>query len=79
MPIKSYLAHPKKGKREELVHSLSKLEECEVILAENNDLIILVTETSNKSQEDKLKEKLETIESLKLLSMVSGFNTTKNE
>ncbi len=79
MPIKSYLAHPKKGKRAELVNALSNLQECEVIPAENNDLLIVVTETSNKAQEDKLKETLETIDSLKMLSMVSGFNTSKND
>lgn len=75
MPIISYLAHPHEGKKEELIKTLNSLQECEVIPAENKDLLILVTETENKAEEDKLKQKLETIDSLKLLSMVSGYNT----
>ena len=35
MPIKSYLAHPHEGKKEELIVAISALTECEVIPAEN--------------------------------------------
>lgn len=77
MPIKSYLAHPLKGKKNELIESLSVLKNCEVIPSENKDLLIVITETENHSQDDLLKEKIEAIESLKLLAMVSGFDTPK--
>lgn len=75
MPIKSYLAHPHQGRKEELVKALNELNECEVIPAENKEVLILITDTSNKLEEDKLKEQLETIDSLQMLSMVSGFNS----
>ncbi|REH43365.1 hypothetical protein C7448_1147 [Tenacibaculum gallaicum] len=75
MPIKSYLAHPHDGKKDELIKALSTLNECEVIPAENKDVLVVVTETETKIEEENLKQKLETISSLKLLSMVSGFNT----
>ncbi|WGH76764.1 hypothetical protein P8625_06330 [Tenacibaculum tangerinum] len=75
MPIKSYLAHPHDGKKDELIKALSSLNECEVIPAENKDVLVVVTETETKAEEDILKQKLETIGSLKLLAMVSGFNT----
>ncbi|MCH4554096.1 hypothetical protein [Aestuariibaculum lutulentum] len=78
MPIKSYLAHPHQGKKQELVHALSSISSCEVIPAENNDLVIVVTETNNNTEDDILKEKIEAIESLKLLAMVSGFDTPKS-
>ena len=78
MPIKSYLAHPHEGRKSELIESLSAINECEVIPARNKDLLIVVTDTQDKIEEDILKEKLETIESLKLLVMVSGFNTNKD-
>lgn len=78
MPIISYLAHPHEGKKDELIQALSVVDKCEVIPAENKDLLIVVTETETKSEEENLKEKLETIASLKLLTMVSGFNTPKN-
>lgn len=77
MPIKSYLAHPKEGKKEDLLMALSKINHCEVIPAQNKDVIVLVTDTKSEIEENILKEKLEAIESLKLFSMVSGFDTPK--
>jgi len=74
MPIKSYLAHPHEGKKSELIKALSAINECEVIPARNEELLIVVTDTQDKIEEDNLKEKLETIESLKLLAMVSSFS-----
>ncbi|APQ16759.1 hypothetical protein [Maribacter hydrothermalis] len=78
MPIKSYLAHAVTGKKEELKNALLRLPQCEVVLAENQDIIALVTDTVNEDEEDLLKEKIETIPSLKLLSLVSGFQTPQN-
>ncbi|WP_103069426.1 hypothetical protein [Aquimarina sediminis] len=78
MPIKSYLAHPHEGKKNELINALSAIDQCEVMPADNKDLLILITETENKAEEAILKEKIETIDSLKLLAMVSGFNTPQN-
>ncbi|MCK5441959.1 MAG: hypothetical protein KAJ23_08720 [Maribacter sp.] len=75
MPVKSYLAHPHEGKKSELLSALSEIECCEVIPAENKDVIVLVTDTANEIEENILKEKLEAIESIKLFSMVSGFDT----
>ncbi|WP_027137346.1 hypothetical protein [Gaetbulibacter saemankumensis] len=75
MPIKSYLAHPHEGKKSELVQALTSISSCEVIPAENNDLLIVITETTNNTEDNILKEKIEAIESLKLLAMVSGFDT----
>ena len=75
MPIKSYLAHPHQGKKRELFDALSKLKSCEVIPAENKEVIVLVTDTKNEIEENILKEKLESIESLRLFAMVSGFDT----
>ncbi len=75
MPIKSYLAHPFQGKKDELIKALSSIKQCEVIPAQNKDLLILVTESKNNLEEDIIKQKIETIKSLKLLAMVSGFNS----
>jgi hypothetical protein len=78
MPIKSYLVHPILGKKEELFSVLTKMEECEVVPAKNQDLLALVTDTPNEQEEQALKERIEAISSLKLLSLVSGFNTSHN-
>ena len=75
MPIKSYLAHPHEHKKGELLLALSKLKHCEAIPAENKDVIVLVTDTENELEEQKLKEKLEAITSLRSVALVSGFDT----
>ena len=75
MPVKSYLAYPHDGRKTELIQSLSALSGCEVIPAENHDLLVLVTETEDNFQEKELREKLDAIDSMKLLTMVSGFTT----
>lgn len=78
MPIKSYLAHPHLGKKMEVMQTLSSIDCCEVIPAENKDLLILITDTNNTKEEDDLKIRLESVDSIKLLAMVSGFNAPKN-
>ncbi|NER17469.1 hypothetical protein [Spongiivirga citrea] len=78
MPIKSYLAHPHDGKKEQLLQDLSIIQECEVLPAENRDILILVTDTKDDHSEVELEKKLKTIKSLKLLAMVSGFNSKQN-
>ncbi|TMU56140.1 hypothetical protein [Flagellimonas algicola] len=75
MPIKSYLVHPHDGKKEELLQELSTMASCEVVPAQNMEIIALVTETETKQEEEVLKARLESIKSLKLLALVSGFNT----
>ena len=78
MPIKSYLAHPQDGKKADLINALSKMANCEVIPAENKDLLIVVTDTDDLTEDEQLKEAIEAIDSLKLLALVSGFDTPKN-
>jgi nitrate reductase NapAB chaperone NapD len=78
MPIKSYLAHPHSGKKSEVIRTLSSMDCCEVIPAENKDLLIVITDTNNNKEEDDLKTRLESVDSIKLLAMVSGFNAPKN-
>lgn len=79
MAIRSYLAHPHTGQKDQLINELSFLKNCEIIPAENKDVIVLVTETEDDTEDKILKEKIETFSSLKLLALVSGFNTPKND
>ena len=73
MAIKSYLAHPHIGKKVELIQELSSMNFCEIILTENQEILILITDTRGKQEEKALRERLELISSLKKLSNVSGF------
>lgn len=79
MPITSYLAHPQEGKKSELIKALTSFNECEVIPAENKDVLVVVAETQDAEEEKILKEKIEALDSLKLLALVSGFNTPQND
>ena len=78
MPIISYLVYPQEGKKKELLKSLSFFDNCEVIPAENENILILITDTKDKKEEESLLEKIDALEGLKLRSMVSGFNSPKN-
>ena len=61
MPIKSYLAIPSEGQKDDLQQDISKLLECEVIPSENKDVLVVLTETVNDEEEKKLFKKLRII------------------
>jgi nitrate reductase NapAB chaperone NapD len=72
MPIFSYLAYPVEGAKEQLVKDLAALDFCEVTPSENEEVLILVTDTPNEETEKKLQEKLEALELLESLGMTFG-------
>ncbi|MCT4624703.1 MAG: hypothetical protein N4A46_13865 [Schleiferiaceae bacterium] len=74
MPIKSFIAHPKWGKKEQLIEDLEQLDACEIIPSTNEEIVVLVTDTPDKAADIALEEKLHNLESLQMLSMVSGFD-----
>ncbi|NOY70515.1 MAG: hypothetical protein GXP53_13700 [Deltaproteobacteria bacterium] len=73
MPVFSYIAYPSKGiSKEQLVRDLSAMNHCEVMAAENNDVLILVTDTRGEDQEKALQKKLKNLKSLESLAMAYG-------
>lgn len=72
MAIKSYLAYPRTGKMPELIRQLSAIPGCEVNAAENRDVLILITETPNQEEDDKLEARLANLSSLATLTLVYG-------
>ena len=72
MPIKSYIAWPTPGRAAELESSLLQIPGCEVITAENRELLLLVTDTPGEHAEDALCGQLEQLADLQCLSLVSG-------
>jgi len=74
MPIKSYILHYEESKREALIRVLQKLQGCEIIPAQNHDVIVLVTDTKTEELDNKLYNKLLEIKGLKHVSLVSGFD-----
>lgn len=74
MPIFSYLAIPKEGAGETMRVELSALNCCQVIPAENQDVIVLVTDTPDDITEKKLQETLKSLPSLQSLSLAFGYD-----
>ena len=72
MPIFSYLAYPVQGAKKQLAKDLAALDFCEVTPSENEEVLILVTDTPDEETEKKLQKKLEALESLESLGMTFG-------
>jgi nitrate reductase NapAB chaperone NapD len=72
MPIKSYLAYPIAGQRDQLAEALANIDGCEVLPAENHDIVVLVTDTPDEPSEQRLAEALKAIPSLQFLALVAG-------
>ena len=73
MPVKSYLARPHAGKFNELIVELSALKGCEITPSTNEEIAVLVTDTLNEEEDIRLVSKINTLDNLKMLTMVSGF------
>ncbi len=72
MPVLSYLAYPVRGAKEALFNDLSALDHCDVIPAENEEILILVTDTPDEEKERELQGKLKKLKSLQSLGMTFG-------
>ncbi|TKB06098.1 hypothetical protein [Desulforhopalus sp. IMCC35007] len=74
MPIFSYLALPKEGAGETMRTELSALDYCQVIPADNQDVVVLVTDTPDATTEERLQKNLRRLPSLQSLSLTFGYD-----
>ena len=72
MPVFSYLAYPKREAKEQLIKDLTALDYCEATPADNEEILILVTDTPDEDQEKALQKKLKELNSLESLGMTFG-------
>jgi len=72
VPVFSYLAYPEQGAKEQLLNDLAALDYCEVTPAENEEILILVTDTPDEEKEKELQGKLKKLKSLQSLGMTFG-------
>jgi nitrate reductase NapAB chaperone NapD len=72
MPIFSYLAYPVKDALEDLRDDLSALSHCEVIPADREQVLILLTDTPDEKEEKQLQNKLKKLSSLEFLGLTFG-------
>ena len=77
MPIFSYLAYPVDGAKDDLVKDLRAIDHCDVVPAENEEILILVTDTPDEESEEALKKKLKELKSLQSLGMTFGHVDTE--
>ncbi len=79
MPIFSYLAMPKSGAKEALCADLAALSHCEVIPSDNQEIVVLVTDTPDETTEDKLQKSLNNLQSLQSLSLAFGYDDQEKQ
>lgn len=72
MPVFGYLAMPIKGALDTLRIQLSSIPYCDVIPAENRDVLVLVTDTPDEETEKELQTTLKSLNTLQSLSMTFG-------
>ena len=72
MPVFGYLAYPVKGAKHALQHDFETMPYCDVMPAENEEVLVLVTDTPNEDIEKDLKEKLAQMKNLQSLGMTFG-------
>ena len=72
MPVFSYLAYSKPGAKQALLNELAALNYCEVTPAENEEILILLTDTPDEKSEKTLQKKLKELKSLESLGMTFG-------
>ncbi|MCP3875419.1 MAG: hypothetical protein GY699_19975 [Desulfobacteraceae bacterium] len=72
MPIFSFLAYPEKTMKDQLIKDLSSIQYCEVKPSENQEVVILLTDTPDEETNKDLIKKVKDLESLQSLSMTFG-------
>ena len=72
MPVFSYLAYPVPGAKKELINDLAAFDYCEATPADNQEILILVTDTPDENKEKELQIKLKKLKSLESLGMTFG-------
>jgi nitrate reductase NapAB chaperone NapD len=72
MPICSYLVIPEEGATDRVRADLASIPECEVVRAENRDVLLLVTETPGLEEEDALRSAVEAMDGIQALLLTFG-------
>lgn len=74
MPVLSYVTIPKSGAKNALLKVLNSMQFCEAFPADNEDVLVLVTDTPDDSCEKELHTQLKNLPAIESLSMTFGYN-----
>ena len=72
MPVFSFLAYPKTNMKDQLIRDLSQLNYCDVQPAENEEVLILLTDTPDEETNKDLIDTVKELDSIQSLSMTFG-------
>jgi nitrate reductase NapAB chaperone NapD len=72
MPICSYLVFPVEGEAQTVAADLASLPGCEVDVAENRDVLILVTESEGAEEERELRRGVERTAGIRAIVLTFG-------
>ena len=72
MPIFSFIAYPENSMKDQLIEDLSNMQYCEVKASDNEDVLILLTDTPNEESNKDLINQIKELSSLQSLSMAFG-------
>ena len=72
MPIFSFLVYPEKKMKNQLIKDLSGMQYCEVKPSENQEVLILLTDTPDEATHKELINSIKELQSLQSLSMTFG-------
>ena len=72
MPICSYLVIPEPAAKERVRRQLEVVDGCEVVEAQNRDVLILVTDTPGLEEEERLRRAVERMDGIEALLFTFG-------
>ena len=72
MPICSYVIQPVHGAAARLEQALNAVDGCEARMADNHDILVLVTETTSTDEERRLRETLQGLPDIACLNLTFG-------
>ena len=72
MPICSYLVIPEHGASQRVAGRLAALPGCDVVPAENRDVLVLVTDTPGFEEESALRREVEALDGIQALLLTFG-------
>lgn len=72
VPTCSYVVFAKTGQKEELVEELSSIPEAELQPAEQENVVLLLTETRDMDDQKRLEDRLDEVESIQVIAQSFG-------
>ncbi|MCK6616332.1 MAG: hypothetical protein L6Q51_01675 [Cyclobacteriaceae bacterium] len=75
MPVKSYLVFPIAGTVAQVIEKLQSFNHCEVLPADNQEVIVLVTDSDSEKEDEQFLEALKGDTTIQHISLISGFST----